>query len=132
MTNKTNVDKKVSPFFFIIILLAIILSMVSLYIAFDSFSSETESFDVYSFLAIGFGGLALSAYMLFQTRSRPKGVDLELPRVITTFECPKCDFKNIRDFQREDYIFKKTGSCQKCSETMTITAIYREAKEKKK
>ncbi|GAG91999.1 unnamed protein product, partial [marine sediment metagenome] len=84
-----------------------------------------------SFLAIGFFGLALSVYMLLQTRGKPMHVALELPKVITTLECPKCDFKNIRDFQKEDYIFKETGPCQKCNETMTITAIYREAKKKK-
>jgi len=69
--------------------------------------------------------------MLLQTRGKPMHVALELPKVISTLECPKCDFKNIRDFQKDDYIFKKTGSCQKCNETMKITAIYREVKKKK-
>ena len=131
MTEKINAVKKVSPFLLIIILVAIILSLTALYIAADSLINQSEVLDAYSFLAIGFGGLALSAYMLFQTRSKPLGVALELPRVVTTLECPKCDFKNIRDFQRDDYIFKKIGSCEKCKETMSITAIYREVKEKK-
>ena len=132
MTEKINVVRKVSPILLMIIMIAIILSLTALYIAFDSLINQSEALDAYSFLAIGFGGLVLSGYMLFQTRSRPLGVALELPRVVTTLECPKCDFKNIRDFEREDYIFKKIGSCQKCKETMAITAIYREDKEKKK
>jgi hypothetical protein len=132
MTDKINPVRKVSPFLLMVIMIAIILSLTALYIAADSLINQSETLDAYSFLAIGFGGLALSAYMLFQTKSRPLGVALELPRVVTTLECPKCDFRNIRDFQREDYIFKKTGSCQKCNETMAITAIYREDKEKKK
>jgi hypothetical protein len=130
MSENIKSVRKVSPFLLILILVGFILSLSALYVAADSLANQSESFDAYSWLAIGFGGLALSAYMLLQTRSKPMSTVLELPRVLSTLECPKCDFKNIRDFQREDYIFKKTGSCQKCNETMTITAIYREEKKK--
>ncbi len=131
MTDQNKHVKKLSPFTIMMIVAAFILSMSALYIAADSLINQSESLDAYSFLAIGFGGLAFSVYMLLQIRGKPMHPALELPRVLTTLECPKCDFKNIRDFQREDYIFKKTGPCPKCSETMTITAIYREPKKKK-
>ena len=53
--------------------------------------------------------------------------------VTTTMECSKCGFKNVRDFQRGDYIFKETEQqCPKCNEKMSIASIYREVKEKKK
>jgi hypothetical protein len=130
MADKMNAVRKVSPLLLMMILVAFILSLIALYVAFESLGTQTDSYDAYSFLAIGFGGLALSAYLFLQSRSKPNVLALELPRVLTTLECPKCDFKNIRDFQREDYIFKKAGSCQKCNETMTITAIYREEKKK--
>ena len=130
MSEKMAPVRKVSPFLLMLILIGFVLSLSALYIAANSLFSQSESLDAYSWLAIGLGGLALSTYMLFQTRTKPTHTSLELPRVITTLECPKCDFKNIRDFQREDYIFKKAGSCQKCNETMTITAIYREEKKK--
>ncbi|PVX27412.1 MAG: hypothetical protein CW716_02440 [Candidatus Bathyarchaeum sp.] len=123
--------RNVSPLLLMMILVAFIMSLIALYVAFDSLATQTDSYDAYSFLAIGFGGLALSAYLFLQSRTKPKVQSIELPRVLTTLECPKCDFKNIRDFQREDYIFKKAGTCQKCNETMTITAIYREPKKKK-
>jgi len=132
MSANNKMVRRISPFVLIVIMLAFILSLSALYIAVDSIISESESLDGYSFLAIGFGGIALSVYMLFQTRIKPKHEIVEKPRVLTTLECPKCDFKNIRDFQRDDYIFKKVGSCQKCKETMTITAIYREPKNKTK
>jgi len=131
MTGNVISVRKLSPFLLVIILIAFILSLSALYIAFDSFINQSEALDAYSFLAIGFGGLAFSTYMLLQTRGKPMHAVLVLPKVVTTLECPKCDFKNIRDFQREDYIFKETGPCQKCNEKMTITAIYREAKKKK-
>ena len=125
-----NAVRKISPLLLMMILVAFILSLIALYVAFESLGTQADSYDAYSFLAIGFGGLALSVYLFLQSRTTPKVVSIELPRVLTTLECPKCDFKNIRDFQREDYIFKKAGTCQKCNETMTITAIYREEKKK--
>ena len=129
MTDNVEHVKKISPFLLVLILVTFILSLSALYIAVESIIEQTNALNSYSFLLIGFFGLALSIYMLLQNRGKPMHVILELPRVITTLECPKCDFKSVRDFQREDYIFKETGSCQKCNETMKITAIYREAKK---
>ena len=127
-----NNATRISPFLLMIILVAFILSISALYVAVDSIIvKQTEDLNAYSFLAIGFFGLALSVYMLMQTRATSMTATTEMPRVITTLECPKCDFKNIRDFQRGDYIFKETEPCQKCEEKMKITAIYREAKKKK-
>ncbi|MGD9130399.1 MAG: hypothetical protein PVH73_02355 [Candidatus Bathyarchaeota archaeon] len=130
MTDNVGNAKQVSPFLLVIILVFFVLSLIALFIAVESIIEQTDSLNSYSFLIIGFFGLALSIYMLLQSRRKPMHGALELPRVITTLDCPKCDFKNVRDFQRDDYIFKKTGSCQKCNETMKITAIYREAKKK--
>lgn len=129
MTDNVENAKKISPFLLVIILIFFILSLAALFIAVESLIEQTDTLNSYSFLLIGFFGLALSIYMLLQNRGKPMHVTLELPRVITTLECPKCDFKSVRDFQRDDYIFKETGSCQKCNETMKITAIYREAKK---
>jgi hypothetical protein len=129
MTGNVDNARKMSPFLLVIILVFFVLSLAALFIAVESLIEQTDILNSYSFLLIGFFGLALSVYMLLQSRGKPMNVTLELPRVITTLECPKCDFKSIRDFQRDDYIFKETGSCQKCNETMKITAIYREAKK---
>jgi len=129
MTDNVENAKKISPFLLVIILVFFILSLAALFVAVGSLIEQTDTLNSYSFLLIGFFGLALSIYMLLQNRGKPMHVTLELPRVITTLECPKCDFKSVRDFERDDYIFKETGSCQKCNETMKITAIYREAKK---
>ena len=131
MTDKVEPVRKISPFLLVIVLIVFILSLSALFMAVQSIVEQTDITSSYSFLAIGFFGLAISAYMLLQTKGKPSHMSLELPRVLTTLECPKCDFKSIRDFQREDYIFKEIGPCQKCDEKMKITAIYREAKKKK-
>ena len=129
MADNVENAKKASPFLLVIILVFFIMSLAALFMAVESLIEQTDTLNSYSFLLIGFFGLALSIYMLLQSRGKPMRVTLELPRVITTLECPKCDFKSVRDFQRDDYIFKETDSCQKCNETMRITAIYREAKK---
>ena len=131
MTDKVEPVRKISPFLLVIVLIVFILSLSALFMAVQSIVEQTDITSSYSFLAIGFFGLAISAYMLLQTKGKPSHMSLELPRVLTTLECPKCDFKSIRDFQREDYIFKEIGPCQKCDENMKITAIYREEKKKK-
>ena len=129
MTDNVEAARKVSPFFLVVILIFFVLSLFALFIAVESLIEQADSWNSYSFLIIGFFGLILSVYMLLQTRGKSMQATLELPRVITTLECPKCDFKSVRDFQRGDYMFKESGSCQKCNEPMKITAIYREAKK---
>jgi hypothetical protein len=130
MANGDEPVRRISSFYLAIILVTFILSLSALYIAFANIINQSDLPSSYSFLAVGLFGLALSGYLLTQTRAKPARNILELPRVLTTLECPKCDFKNIRDFQKGDYIFKENGPCQKCDETMKITAIYREAKKK--
>jgi hypothetical protein len=131
MADNVEPVRKISPFLLVIILIVFVLSLSALFMAVQSIADQTNILNSYSFLAIGFFGLAISAYMLLQTKGKPGHAALELPRVLTTLECPKCNFKSIRDFQREDYIFKELGPCQKCNEPMKITAIYREVKKKK-
>lgn len=131
MTENVEPVRRISPFLLVIILIVFILSLSALFMAVQSISNQKDLINSYSFLAIGVFGLAISAYMLLQTKGKPTHAALELPRVLTTLECPKCDFKSVRDFQRNDYVFKETGPCEKCNEQMKITAIYREVKKKK-
>lgn len=130
MADSNEPVRRVSSLYLAIILVTFILSLIALYIAFGNIINQTDLWSSYSFLAVGLFGLALSGYLLMQTRSKPTQKILELPRVLTTLECPSCDFKNVRDFQKGDYIFKDNGPCQKCDNTMKITSIYREAKKK--
>jgi hypothetical protein len=85
-------------------------------------------------LALGMALLAISTYLLFQTKKRPLKQGLEIQPVNTTVSCQKCGFKNIREFQRGDYVFKEMDEpCPKCNEkTLSINAIFREVKEKTK
>lgn len=123
--------RRVSSLLIVIVLVVLMLSLAALYQAILYFGNEQLEYGSWFFF-LGFSGLALSTYMVLQTRRRPPRLPFEAPKVITTILCEKCGMKNIRDFQRGDYIFKETEPCPKCSENMMISAIYREIKEGQK
>lgn len=121
---------RVSSFVLMVIFITLALSLTALILALNTLGSNP---DVAGWLIlIGFIGVALSTYVLFQMRKRALRLRIVLPPVTTTIECKKCGFKSIREFQRGDYVFKEAEPCQKCNEKMMITAIYREIKEKEK
>jgi hypothetical protein len=74
---------------------------------------------------IGGTGMAITFYMTFILRKRTT-MKKEVQNIMTTTECGKCGFKNMRKFAKGDYVFKTLGNCGKCNEPMTITAIYAE------
>lgn len=114
-----------------IIFVTLALSLTALISAVSFFNSGEQVIASY-LLFIGALGLALSTYVLFQTRRRIASLRIEVPPITTTIECKKCGFKSVREFQRGDYIFKEVDPCQKCTDKMRITAIYREVRDKDK
>ncbi|RLG93281.1 hypothetical protein DRO34_00605 [Candidatus Bathyarchaeota archaeon] len=113
-----------------VIFITLALSLVALYFSVEMFPRNNVV--AWYFLLFGFIGLGLSLYMLIQMRQRVLKWRLQLPPVMTIIECRKCGFKNVREFQRGDYIFKQMGTCKKCNEPLLVTGIYREIKEPKK
>ena len=133
MTEKVEpLTRKISSFLLVTILVILILSISALFVAVDTIIRYNNIENAGYFMLAGFIGLSLSAYMLLQTKRKPSRVAFEVPQVVTTILCQKCGFKNIRDFQKGDYIFKETEPCPKCNEKTMITSIYREVKEKEK
>ncbi|MFW6117205.1 MAG: hypothetical protein ACOC6G_01300 [Thermoproteota archaeon] len=124
--DSSSTNNKRSWIALLIIFSALALSVAALFLAYTFFP---ETMDYY-WLFLGVLGATLSIYILFQARRKMKSLDIEPPTIMTTVECRKCGFKNIREFERGDYIFKEMEPCQKCDENMLITAIYREASEK--
>ena len=125
-----NATTRISSYVLMIIFIVLALSLTALILALNAFY-ENQVVAGY-LLLIGFLGVALSTYVLFQTRRRILSLRIATPPITTTVECKKCGFKSVREFQRGDYVFKETEPCQKCNEKMLITAIYREVKEKGK
>jgi hypothetical protein len=114
-----------------IVLIVLALSIVALVWA--AMSIEENPLMTGYLAVIGFIAMTLSAYVLLQSRRRVVTMKIENPSMMTTIECKKCGVKNVREFQRGDYVFKELGPCQKCpEEKMIITAIFKEVKVKEK
>ncbi len=130
--DQPNPTTRISSIVLLIILLTLAFSFTALVLALNIFASDSVTAGW--LILIGFVGVGISTYWLFQLRRRVTRMKIELPPITTTIECKKCGFKKVREFQRGDYIFKEGESdqCQKCNEKMMITAIYREVKEQEK
>jgi len=123
--------RRTSPILIAILLIAFLLSIFSIFLGFDLYlRGDIDGGSTY--MILGATTLALSSYVLFQTRKRLLRLALKTQPIVTTIVCEKCGLKNVRDFQRGDYIFKEMESCPKCNEKMLISSIYREVKEKRK
>ncbi|KON32833.1 MAG: hypothetical protein AC479_06520 [miscellaneous Crenarchaeota group-6 archaeon AD8-1] len=83
-------------------------------------------------ILIGALSMGLAVYVLYQSRKRVEKLKTEDTKVMTTIECRKCKTKDLREFERGDFVFKELGKCDKCEENKIITAIYKEIKNKEK
>jgi hypothetical protein len=107
------------------------LAIVAMGLALNAFLVGEETIAIYLAI-IGGIALALSLYVMMQSRSKAAVAKTEAPKTLTTIECRKCSIKNVREFQRGDYVYKDLEKCEKCDDKMLITAIYKEIKTKEK
>lgn len=133
MEANVSMTRRISPFLLAILMITLILSLASIYQGIDAYT-KNDSVTGSLFLTMGVTTLVISTYLWFQTRQRMLKLSRAIQPINTTVECQKCGFKNVREFQRGDYIFKHTEDpCPKCNEkTMAIGSIFREVKEKEK
>ncbi|NIR87782.1 hypothetical protein GWO13_09595 [Candidatus Bathyarchaeota archaeon] len=123
-------SRRISFILIIMIFVALGLSIAAFFFAADAFVGQDSIQGIY-FLMMGIMGFTFLTYMLIQTRKKTVKLLIQPQQVATTILCQKCGFKNIRDFQRGDYILKEAEECPKCNEKMLISSIYREVKEEK-
>ncbi|MCK5562852.1 hypothetical protein KAI30_01670 [Candidatus Bathyarchaeota archaeon] len=132
MSEPFATPKKLSPILLGILLVVFLLSVFSIFLGVDAYLVRGDAESGSTYMILGATTLALSSYVLFQTRKRILKSALKTQPVTTTILCEKCGLKNVRDFKRGDYIFKDVEQCPKCTEKMVISSIYREVKEKRK
>jgi hypothetical protein len=131
-SNSSSTTSRISTFVFMIVLAVMALSVIAFGLAVNAYLVDQDIVAIY-LVIIGVVAMTLSAYVLLQSRRTAVAVKLGPAKVMTTVECRKCGFKNVRDFQRGDYVYKELEPCQKCpDDKMIITAIYKEVKEKEK
>ena len=130
--NSSSATARISNYLTMIVLIVMALSIVALILAVNALAVGNEMVAGYLTI-IGLISMTLSVYVLMQSKRRAQRMKIQAPKVMTTIECKKCNFKNIREFERGDYILKELEPCQKCpEEKMLITAIYKEVTEKEK
>ncbi|MFQ6063991.1 MAG: hypothetical protein ACE5L6_00790 [Candidatus Bathyarchaeia archaeon] len=128
MDEQGDIARRGSSLLIAIVVIFLALSAVAFYYGIEAYVGGRDGSVL---LLIGFSGFALSAYMLLQTRRKTQRLIFRPYQIATTMLCPKCGFKNIREFERGDYIFKEdVDDCPKCKEKMMIASIYREPEEK--
>jgi len=127
----SSATRRISSFLYMVVLVVMAMALVALALAVNAFMVGEQIVAIY-LVIIGFIALGLSTYVLMQSRTRAAAMKIETPQTLTTIECKKCGFKNVREFQRGDYVFKELDKCQKCDDRQIITAIYKEVKEKEK
>ena len=130
--------KKISNYITMIVLIVLALSVVSIILAVSVYLSgvptQSQADLTAGLLAvIGLVALTMSMFTLYQSRRQAAEMKIEIPKVMTTVECKKCNTKTVREFQRGDYVYKELDACPKCPDTkQLITAVYKEVKEKEK
>jgi ribosomal protein L40E len=128
--SQAKTTARISSFVLVVVFITLALSLVALILATTILGENSDA--AWIMFVMGLLGVAISTYVLVETRRRISKLRIVVPPVTTTIECKKCGYKNVREFQRGDFIFKEGEKCQKCNENMLITAIYREVKEKPK
>ena len=132
-TQSTSTNKKISTYLTMIVLIVMALAVTALFIAAQTYIVG-DQLAAGVLAGIGLLALALSVFLLYQSKMQSAQVKIEVPKVMTTIGCVKtCDQKNVREFQRGDYVYKELdSSCQKCGGKQMITGIFKEVKEKEK
>jgi len=101
-------------------IIGIVLTGVGVIILFYGMSDTTLLSYVWSFLGL----LVMSMGFALLTAGKPKE-EKPPPPTVTEIKCNACDFKEIRDFKKGDYILKPVEeACPKCQSAMTIEGVY--------
>lgn len=133
-TQSVSANKKISTYLTMIVLIVMALAITALLIAGETYLAG-DQLAAGVLAVIGFIALALSMFLLYQSKLQSAQIKIEAPKVMTTIECTSkdCKSKTVREFQRGDYVYKDLDTtCSKCGTKQIVTAIYKEIKEKEK
>ncbi|MCW4049758.1 MAG: hypothetical protein NWE89_08485 [Candidatus Bathyarchaeota archaeon] len=108
------------------------LALMSLYMGFQAYGNEDIE-TAFMYMIIGTSGFIAIGYSFFRAKPPTKrSLEVKESEVITTLECPQCNLKRVRAFQRGDYLFKSDEPCTRCEGNMLMTRIHTRKDEKKK
>ena len=101
-------------------LIGIVLAAIGFIVLFFGLNDPTIMSYVYSFI-----GLIIMSFGFALLNSGKPKEEKAPPPTVTEIRCNDCDFKEIRDFKKGDYILKPVeDQCPKCQTGMTIEGVY--------
>ena len=98
-------------------LTAILFLLIGLYFLY----LNSQSGDLIT-LIIGF--LMFSFFFSIMGSALRSPVVNPLSRTVSVIKCQKCQYTEVRDFQKGDYMYKIVGKCKDCQGDMYIRSIY--------
>jgi len=76
---------------------------------------------IYANLAVLTG---LAIYFFYVGFDRLRKMKIERKRLLEVISCSSCGFREERDHEVGDYVFKEKGPCPKCGAPLLVTAIF--------
>lgn len=76
---------------------------------------------IYANLAV-FTGFAI--YFFYVGFDRLRKMKIEKKRFLEVVSCSSCKFREEREHEVGDYVFKEKGQCPKCGGQLLVTAIF--------
>lgn len=67
---------------------------------------------------------AFAIYFLYTGFDRLRKLKIARTRLVEVVSCDSCGFKEEREFEVGDYVFKPKGACPKCGGPLVVAAIY--------
>jgi hypothetical protein len=120
LETQSELDYEVKKVGLISKLIGIALAAVGFILLFFGMNDPSVMSYVYSILGL----IVMSFGFALLTAGRPKEEKLP-PPTVTEIRCNECDFKEIRDFKKGDYVLKSVeDACPKCQNGMTIEGVY--------
>ena len=103
-------------------ILGVVLAAVGFFIVYFGMTTTND------ILTLFLGSIVM--VMGFSLLTAKSGEDTTIkppPPTVTEIQCdnPECEFKEIRDFEKGDYVLKPLGvRCPKCEGNLTIQGVY--------
>lgn len=81
-------------------------------------------FETGDYFTLILGFFMFTLFFSFISAARAAPAQNPIFRTVTVSKCSKCEYTEVRDFQKGDYIYKTLGKCKDCSGEMYIRSIY--------
>jgi sulfite exporter TauE/SafE len=111
-------------------LIGLVISVIGALVVLVTVNDPTQSY-IWMFIGL----LIISIGLNLLTAGKRQSGHKPAPPTITEIRCTNasCDFKEIRDFQKGDFMLKSLeAKCPKCSSPMTIDGVYVVREEEQK